>query len=261
MSKKPGLRLVDNDFAEAGVHKGRRRMKTARNASRDARVQAGTNQTRPATGAGGSKPILARTEGQQRLLDVIASSDITLAIGPAGCGKTLLAIHKAVEALDSGRVKRIVISRPAVEAGEKLGFLPGDMKEKVDPYMRPIYDALMKVMSAQRMAALVQERIIEIAPIGFLRGRTLSECAIVIDEAQNCTHGQLKMVVTRLGEDSFMVLTGDPDQSDLYVGDSGFADLADRIEGKDTAIGVVRLSGEDVVRHRTVRKLVELLAA
>src|ERR1700758_1774577 len=153
--------------------------------------------------------------GQTQLLHAIDEHNLVLALGPAGTGKTYLAIAKAVEALEAGKVGRIVLSRPAVEAGESLGFLPGDMNEKLAPYLRPLYDALTERLGTKRLKTMLAEGTIEIAPVAYMRGRTLSECFVVIDEAQNCTYGQIKMLLTRLGWRSTMVLTGDPDQTDL----------------------------------------------
>ena len=150
--------------------------------------------------------------------------------GPPGTGKTYLAIAKAVEALEQGRVSRIVLSRPAVEAGESLGFLPGDLQEKLAPYLRPLYDALTERLGTKRLKSLLADNIIEIAPVAYMRGRTLNECFVVIDEAQNCTYTQIKMLLTRLGWRSTMVLTGDPDQTDLLPGMSGLGDMSDRLE-------------------------------
>ncbi|HXI87771.1 MAG TPA: PhoH family protein, partial [Parvularculaceae bacterium] len=161
------------------------------------------------------KNIRAQNDAQQLLLDAIDRSPLVFAVGPAGTGKTYLAVAKAVEALDAGRVRRIVLSRPAVEAGESLGFLPGDMEEKLSPYLRPLYDALCDRMSSKRLKTLTAEGVIEIAPIAYMRGRTLNNAFVVIDEAQNCTYAQLKMLLTRLGWHSSMVVTGDPAQTDL----------------------------------------------
>ena len=263
MRKKPNLRLVNGEFFDEAPASGRKpRTGTQRNATRDARIEAGEHRKRNDDNQGKKNIKLeARSEGQKILMETIDRCDITLAIGPAGTGKTVIAVTKAVTALDEGRVKRIIITRPAVEAGEKLGFLPGTMQEKLDPYMRPIFDALLRCMSPQRMTALINERTIEIAPIGFMRGRTLSECAIIIDEGQNATQGQLRMLLTRLGMGSFMVITGDPEQPDLDEGDSGLTDVADKMEGTDARIGVVRMGYDDVVRHPLVRKMVKILAA
>ncbi|MDB5443108.1 MAG: putative phosphate starvation-inducible protein [Phenylobacterium sp.] len=161
------------------------------------------------------KTIKAKSPGQEKLIKAIDDKNLVVALGPAGTGKTYLAIAKAVEALESGRVGRIVLSRPAVEAGESIGYLPGDAEDKLAPYLRPLYDALSDRLSMKRVRALLSEGAIEIAPVGFMRGRTLNNAFVVIDEAQNCTYMQLKMLLTRLGWHSTMVVTGDPNQSDL----------------------------------------------
>jgi phosphate starvation-inducible PhoH-like protein len=204
------------------------------------------------------KNIRAMSEQQQVLLDAIAERSVVLALGPAGTGKTYLAVSKAVEALEQGRASRIVLSRPAIEAGESLGFLPGDMNEKLAPYLRPLYDALTERLGTKRLKAMVAEGMIEIAPVAYMRGRTLSDCFIVIDEAQNCTYGQLKMLLTRLGWRSTMVLTGDPDQTDLLPGLSGLWDIAARLEQVE-GITVVRLGDADIVRHPLVAGMLTVL--
>ncbi|HEX3754304.1 MAG TPA: PhoH family protein [Rhizomicrobium sp.] len=204
------------------------------------------------------KNIRAMSPAQQQLMDAIDGQSVVLALGPAGTGKTYLAIAKAVEALETGKVDRIVLSRPAVEAGESLGFLPGDLGEKLAPYLRPLYDALTERLGTKRLKAMLAEGIIEIAPVAFMRGRTLSECFVVIDEAQNCTYGQIKMLLTRLGWRSTMVLTGDPDQTDLLPGVSGLAEIAMRLE-KLAEIPVVRLSDSDIVRHPLVASMLTVL--
>jgi len=195
---------------------------------------------------------------QQQLMDAIDAQSVVLALGPAGTGKTYLAIAKAVEALEAGKVSRIVLSRPAVEAGESLGFLPGDLQEKLAPYLRPLYDALTERLGTKRLKAMLADGIIEIAPVAYMRGRTLSECFVVIDEAQNCTYTQIKMLLTRLGWRSTMVLTGDPDQTDLLPGISGLADIAGRLE-KLPDIPVVRLAEGDIVRHPLVASMLTVL--
>jgi phosphate starvation-inducible PhoH-like protein len=204
------------------------------------------------------KNIRAMSPTQQRLMDAIEERSVVVAVGPAGTGKTYLAIAKAVEALEAGRVSRILLSRPAVEAGENLGFLPGDLNEKLAPYLRPLYDALTERLGTKRLKALLAEGAIEIAPVAYMRGRTLSDCFIVIDEAQNCTYGQLKMLLTRLGWRSTMVLTGDPDQTDLLKGMSGLGDIAERLE-RVPEISVVRLSDCDIVRHPLVAGMLTVL--
>jgi phosphate starvation-inducible PhoH-like protein len=204
------------------------------------------------------KNVRAMSEAQQQFMDAVDSKSVVLALGPAGTGKTYLAIAKAVEALEAGKVSRIVLSRPAVEAGESLGFLPGDLNEKLAPYLRPLYDALTERLGNKRLKAYLADGVIEIAPVAYMRGRTLSECFVVIDEAQNCTYGQLKMLLTRLGWQSTMVLTGDPDQTDLLPGISGLADIADRLE-RVPEIPVVRLGEGDIVRHPLVASMLGVL--
>ena len=200
------------------------------------------------------KTIKAKSEGQAALIKAIDERNLVMALGPAGSGKTYLAIAKAVEALEAGKVGRIVLSRPAVEAGESIGFLPGEMEDKLAPYLRPLYDALSDRLSMKRVRALMAEGAIELAPVGFLRGRTLNNAFVVIDEAQNCTYVQLKMLLTRLGWHSTMVITGDPNQSDLLPGVSGLGDVADRLETVG-GIAVVRLHDVDIVRHPLVASM------
>jgi len=204
------------------------------------------------------KNVRAMSAGQQALMDAIEERSVAVALGPAGTGKTYLAIAKAVDALDAGRVSRIVLSRPAVEAGESLGFLPGDVGEKLAPYLRPLYDALTERLGTKRLKALLAEGTIEIAPVAYMRGRTLNDCFIVIDEAQNCTYGQIKMLLTRLGWRSTMVLTGDPDQTDLLPGLSGLREIAGRLERVET-IAVIRLGDADIVRHPLVAEMLGVL--
>jgi phosphate starvation-inducible PhoH-like protein len=204
------------------------------------------------------KNVRAMSPAQQQFIDAIDAQSVVLALGPAGTGKTYLAIAKAVEALESGKVSRIVLSRPAVEAGESLGFLPGDLQEKLAPYLRPLYDALTERLGTKRLKQMLADGIIEIAPVAYMRGRTLSECFVVIDEAQNCTYTQIKMLLTRLGWRSTMVLTGDPDQTDLLPGISGLADIASRLE-RVPEIPVVRLAEGDIVRHPLVAAMLTVL--
>ncbi|WP_425409378.1 PhoH family protein [Hyphococcus sp.] len=204
------------------------------------------------------KNIRAQNASQQQMLDAIDEAPLVFSIGAAGTGKTYLAIAKAVEALDSGSVRRIILSRPAVEAGESLGFLPGDMEEKLSPYLRPLYDALCDRLSSKRLKALMAEGVIEIAPIAFMRGRTLNNAYVVIDEAQNCTYGQLKMLLTRLGWNSSMVVTGDPGQSDLLPGLSGLSDVVEKLENLEN-VRAISFSRQDVVRHPLVAEMIEAL--
>ena len=205
------------------------------------------------------KNVMPKSEGQARLMEAIDRSNLVLALGPAGTGKTYIAIAKAVEALRAGKIGRIVLCRPAVDAGENIGFLPGDMEEKLAPYLRPLYDALQDRMSARQVKAMIAEGQIEIASVGFMRGRTLNNAFIVVDEAQNCTYVQLKMILTRLGWNSKMIVTGDPAQSDLLPELSGLAPVADRIESMGGDVGIVRLLQGDVVRHPLVAKMLDVL--
>jgi phosphate starvation-inducible protein PhoH and related proteins len=204
------------------------------------------------------RKIRPHSEGQHRLMMAIAQHHLTVALGPAGTGKTYLAVSAAVDALSAGRVARIVLTRPAVEAGESLGFLPGDVNAKLAPYLRPLDDALTERLGGKRLKQLIGERAIEIAPIAYMRGRTLNNAFIVIDEAQNCTYGQIKMLLTRLGVNSRMVITGDPDQSDLLDGLSGLADIAQRLEAI-ADVAVVRLGEADIVRHPLVAEMLTVL--
>jgi len=204
------------------------------------------------------RSVRPRSETQRQLLQAIGAYHLTLALGPAGTGKTYLAISAAVAAFEAGEVGRIVLSRPAVEAGETLGFLPGDVEEKMAPYLRPLYDALSDRLGGKRLRSLLADGSIEIAPIAYMRGRTLNNVFIVIDEAQNCTYGQIKMMLTRLGWHSTMVLTGDPDQSDLLPGLSGLAEIAGRLRGLPD-IAVIDLSEADIVRHPLVASMLTVL--
>jgi phosphate starvation-inducible PhoH-like protein len=204
------------------------------------------------------RKIKPRSDGQRDLMEAINTHNLTMAMGPAGTGKTYLAISAAVEALEEGKIERIILSRPAMEAGESLGFLPGDMHEKMAPYLRPLYDALGDRLGGKRVRQLLEEGTIEIAPVGFMRGRTLNNAFVVIDEAQNCTYAQLKMLLSRLGWHSTMVVTGDPDQSDLLDGMSGLADISKRLEAVEN-IAVIRLKSEDIVRHPLVAEMLDVL--
>ncbi len=204
------------------------------------------------------KNIKPRSEGQKILIDSIKTHNLTMAVGPAGTGKTYLAIAAAVEALEEERVERIILSRPAMEAGESLGYLPGDMNEKMAPYLRPLYDALGDRLGGKRVKHYMDDGTIEIAPVGFMRGRTLNNAFVVIDEAQNCTYVQLKMLLSRLGWHSTMVVTGDPGQSDLLDGMSGLGDIAARLE-KLSNVAVVQLESGDIVRHPLVAEILGVL--
>ncbi len=204
------------------------------------------------------KNIKPRSEGQAALMASIAERSLTFAIGPAGTGKTYIAISSAVRALEDGKVERIILSRPAMEAGESLGYLPGDMHEKMAPYLRPLYDALGDRMGGRKVRGYIEDGTIEIAPIGFMRGRTLNNAFVVVDEAQNCTYGQLKMLLSRLGWHSTMVVTGDPAQSDLLEGMSGLAQVSDKLDAIEK-IGVIRLDAKDIVRHPLVADMLGVL--
>ena len=204
------------------------------------------------------RKIRPRSDNQRVLMEAIEGKPLTIAVGPAGTGKTYLAISAAVEALEAGSVSRIVLSRPAVEAGESIGFLPGDAEDKLAPYLRPLYDALSDRLSMKRVRALITEGAIEIAPVGFMRGRTLNNAFVVIDEAQNCTYTQLKMLLTRLGWHSTMVVTGDPNQSDLLPEISGLSPVAERLEAVGN-ISVIRLADRDIVRHPLVAEMLGVL--
>jgi phosphate starvation-inducible PhoH-like protein len=196
--------------------------------------------------------------GQEELLAAIDDYNLVVAAGPAGTGKTYLAIAKAVEAMEAGRIERIVLTRPAVEAGETLGFLPGGVETKLQPYLRPLYDALTDRLGNKRVKMMLGEGMIEIAPVAFMRGRTLNNAFIVIDEAQNCTYSQIKMLLTRLGWNSTMILTGDPDQSDLLPGMSGLGDIARRLETLED-VAVVYLEDKDIVRHPLVASMLTVI--
>ena len=204
------------------------------------------------------KTIKPRSKGQEILMKAIQEHSLTLAIGPAGTGKTYLAITAAVEALEKGEVERIILSRPAMEAGESLGYLPGNMHEKMAPYLRPLYDALGDRMGGKKVRSYIEEGIIEIAPVGFMRGRTLNNAYVVIDEAQNCTYVQLKMLLSRLGWHSTMIVTGDPDQTDLLPELSGLDKIAKRLDALNT-VAVVKLGQGDIVRHPLVAEMLEVL--
>ncbi|MFM5929472.1 MAG: PhoH family protein [Novosphingobium sp.] len=204
------------------------------------------------------KTIVPRSTTQIEYMQALASRDIIFALGPAGTGKTYVAVAQAVSQLMSGSVQRLILSRPAVEAGERLGFLPGDMKEKVDPYLRPLYDALNDCMPPEQVERRIASGEIEIAPIAFMRGRTLADAFVILDEAQNTTPAQMKMFLTRFGQNSRMVICGDPKQVDIPGGPqmSGLKDAVDRLEGVE-GIATVRFDASDVVRHPIVGRIVE----
>lgn len=203
------------------------------------------------------KSIVARSENQRRLVKAYDTSDLLFAIGPAGSGKTYTAIALAVRALKNKEVKKIILSRPAVEAGEKLGFLPGDMKDKIDPYLQPLYDALQDMVPGAKLNEYMERGVIQIAPLAFMRGRTLSDAVVILDEAQNTTTAQLKMFLTRLGINGKMIVTGDLTQIDLPASQkSGLRDAMERLDNIP-GIGIVRFAQKDIVRHPLVKRIVD----
>ncbi|MDX8382651.1 MAG: PhoH family protein [Ghiorsea sp.] len=205
----------------------------------------------------GRRNIQGKTPNQRQYLKMIEDNTLSLAVGPAGCGKTYLAVAHAVVALDTQQVEKIILTRPAVEAGENLGFLPGDLQQKVDPYLRPLFDALSDMIGVDKMNALMEQGTIEIAPLAYMRGRTLSDAFIILDEAQNTTRSQMKMFLTRLGFGSKMVVTGDVTQVDLPRDkDSGLLHVLKVLEHVED-IGICRLGSEDVIRHRLVESIVK----
>jgi len=201
--------------------------------------------------------VKARTANQRRMVDGIVRNDILFAIGPAGTGKTYTAVALAVRALKNKEIKRIILTRPAVEAGENLGFLPGDLKEKIDPYLRPLYDALDDMIPAEKLKVYLENRTIEIAPLAFMRGRTLDNCFVILDEAQNATDMQLKMFLTRMGPTAKFIVTGDVTQIDLPKKQQSGLHTALRILTDIKGIEIIYLTGEDVVRHKLVRRILE----
>ena len=202
------------------------------------------------------KPIKSRSENQQKLIDAYEKNDMVFAVGPAGTGKTYLSIALAVRALKDKVAKKIILSRPAVEAGEKLGFLPGDMKEKIDPYLQPLYDSLEDMIPAVKLQDMMEKHIIQIAPLAFMRGRTLSDAIVILDEAQNTTSQQIRMFLTRMGTNTKMIITGDMTQIDLPRDQrSGLKEALKILEGVE-GIGVVNLGQKDIVRHKLVTRIV-----
>ena len=202
------------------------------------------------------RPIKARSENQQRLIDAYMQNDMVFAVGPAGTGKTYLSIALAVKALKEKQAKKIILSRPAVEAGEKLGFLPGDMKDKIDPYLQPLYDSLEDMLPQAKLQDMMEKHIIQIAPLAFMRGRTLSDAVVILDEAQNTTPQQIRMFLTRMGWNTKMIITGDTSQIDLpRTQKSGLVEAVSVLRGVE-GIGIVELTRKDIVRHRLVTRIV-----
>lgn len=202
------------------------------------------------------KPIIGRTENQQKLVKTFETNDLVFALGPAGSGKTYVAIALAVRALKNKEVKKIILSRPAVEAGEKLGFLPGDLQSKIDPYLRPLYDALYQIMGAESFLKNSEKGLIEVAPLAYMRGRTLDNAFIILDEAQNTTPAQMKMFLTRIGFGSKVVITGDSTQKDLPAGTVSGLDVAVKVVKDLEGVSICSLTSKDVVRHPLVQKIV-----
>jgi phosphate starvation-inducible PhoH-like protein len=259
------------DFVQRAVAVGRRMVEIARqrdSLTPDDVLRLGDDQDREATETGGGdsvtrialpgtrKVIQAKSAGQAEYLQKIAENDIVVGIGPAGTGKTYLAVAAAVDALTRKRVRRIVLARPAVEAGENLGFLPGDMQAKVDPYLRPLYDALDEMMPFERIQRALETRTIEIAPLAFMRGRTLGDAFVIVDEAQNATAMQMKMLLTRLGVNSRMVITGDKTQVDLPKNQESGLKQVERLLPGIEGIAFQYFTETDVVRHRLVRDII-----
>jgi len=204
-----------------------------------------------------NKKIYARSKNQEKFVDSINKNDLVFGVGPAGTGKTYLAVATAVQSLLNNQISRIILSRPAVEAGERLGFLPGDLKEKIDPYLRPLYDALNDLMPKKILENNIESGIIEIAPLAFMRGRTLENAFIILDEAQNTTNMQMKMFVTRLGRNSKMVILGDVTQIDLPTGSSSGLNQILKLLPKEEGIEIINFQSKDIVRHRLVDKIVK----
>lgn len=250
-----GFGSIESDFA--------RNSADLMPSSEDAKRRAMSRKARMAKGVitfAGGNPVRAKTAGQTAYVQAMESNTVTFGIGPAGTGKTYLAVAKAVRALEDGRVRRIVLTRPAVEAGENLGFLPGTLNDKVDPYLRPLYDALSDMLGAPQLKRYMDENVVEVAPLAYMRGRTLNDAFVILDEAQNATVQQLKMFLTRLGFNTTMVITGDRTQVDLAVPKSGLASIENVL--KDVkSIAFVHLNAQDVVRAELVGRIVEAYEA
>lgn len=203
------------------------------------------------------KAIKAKSENQQQLIDTFYSKDMVFAVGPAGTGKTYLSIALAVKALKDKQIKKIILSRPAVEAGEKLGFLPGDMKDKIDPYLQPLYDALEDMIPQAKLSDMMEKNVIQIAPLAFMRGRTLSDAVVILDEAQNTTSAQMRMFLTRMGWNTKMIITGDPAQIDLPRGVKSGLIEATTLLHTIPDLSIIRFTGKDIQRHHLVNKIVK----
>ena len=270
-SQGGGIRLSGTDegvsIAEAALADFERRLRSGGEPSEmelDGALQAAQSPTQSFSALRGlKKSVTAMTRGQAKYLDVLANPDnaLVFGVGPAGTGKTYLAVATGVAELNAGIRQRLIVTRPAVEAGEKLGFLPGTLEEKVDPYMLPIWDSLRELMGQEQMERRMARGEIEVAPIAFMRGRTLKNAFVIVDEAQNTTAAQMKMVLTRLGRDSRMVITGDPDQVDLPGNQESGLKQALRILANVDGISVQRLTAADVVRHGLVSRIIDAYAA
>lgn len=261
MGEEPGLSLAKQtvfqlaDLVRTGVAPDSRSVRET-----VAILSAGSDVPSKVLGVGAiltpAKTVRAKTQGQKRYLEAIDEATITFGIGPAGTGKTYLAVAKAVNSLYSKQVSRIILTRPAVEAGERLGFLPGTLSEKIDPYLRPLFDALQEMLEPEVLAKLMDSGVIEVAPLAYMRGRTLNDSFIILDEAQNTTGEQMKMFLTRLGFNSKMVITGDTTQVDLPGGKSGLSIATSILDGVE-GLRIERLSSKDVVRHELVTRIVD----
>lgn len=270
-SQGGGIRLSGTQegvsIAEAALADFERRLRSGGEPSEmelDGALQAAQSPSQSFSGLRGlKKSVTAMTRGQAKYLDVLANTDnaLVFGVGPAGTGKTYLAVATGVAELNAGIRQRLIVTRPAVEAGEKLGFLPGTLEEKVDPYMLPIWDSLRELMGQEQMERRMARGEIEVAPIAFMRGRTLKNAFVIVDEAQNTTAAQMKMVLTRLGRDSRMVITGDPDQVDLPGNQESGLKQALRILANVEGISVQRLTAADVVRHGLVSRIIDAYAA
>ena len=254
-------RLLEGHDLVQGDVEGAMRMAEAEEAQLPLPTLAESGRVQFARIATRKKSVVARTPMQDAYIRAMDRAEMVFGLGPAGTGKTYLAVAFASAMLERGEVERIILSRPAVEAGERLGFLPGDMREKVDPYLRPLYDALYDMMPADKVERGLTNGVIEIAPLAFMRGRTLTRAAIILDEAQNATTMQMKMFLTRLGEDAKMIVTGDPTQVDLKPGEISGLNEATRILDGVEGISIIRFTGADVVRHPLVQRIVDAYEA
>jgi phosphate starvation-inducible protein PhoH and related proteins len=250
-------RLLEGHDLQQGDVEGAIRMAEAEEAQLSLPTLDESSRMRLARIATRKKSVVARTPMQDAYIRAMDRCELVFGAGPAGTGKTYLGVAFAAAMLERGDVERIILSRPAVEAGERLGFLPGDMKEKVDPYLRPLYDALYDMMPAEKVERGLSSGTIEVAPLAFMRGRTLVRAAIILDEAQNATTMQMKMFLTRLGEDSKMIVTGDPTQIDLRPGETSGLIEATRILDGVEGVSIIRFTGADVVRHPLVQRIVQ----